>query len=130
MAKTTTKPFAGIMCLQPATSIEAAASAYADANFVLPVEDRSWCLLILGQAIVAWGTADNAIQRNPTGADRLWIMQLGDDALLAFYATLLQSIADYHPPPFDLNDYLAAAYPASIPMRGMEVPPSTSPWDR
>jgi hypothetical protein len=125
--QTASKPFSGIICLATRDSLSTVAAAYAEANLALPVENRCWCLLILGQAIVAWGTPDHQLQLNPLGAKRLWVVELGDDALLMFYAALLQGVSDYHAPTFDLNTYLSIEAPAS-PMHGMEVPDTGSPW--
>jgi hypothetical protein len=102
------KPFAGIICLKPASSLDSVAKAFAEENAGLPCGDRTYSLLLLGQALIVWRNAQGQLV-GPLGGKELWIVEFGDDALLMFYAGLLRGIWEYQPPPFGLNDYLITA---------------------
>jgi hypothetical protein len=119
------KPFTGIICLQVQGSIESAAKAFAEANLELPPYDRTYCLLLLGRALVTWKNEQNQLV-GPHENGELWGVEYGDDALMIFYSGMLRGMWQYQPPPFGLYQYIAASqFHEGGKMWRVEVEPST-----
>jgi hypothetical protein len=114
------KPYASIICLRPAASLQSVAAAFAEANFELDRVNRAYSLLLLGQALITWRNERGQLV-GPLGGTELWVVEFGDDALMMFYGGLLRGIWEYRPPPFGLNSYTEAASEGLPPPKAWRV---------